>query len=252
LQQAVPVTLHVYNVGKMADVEVLNTVLRQLGTGAYHCGVEVYGLEWSFRDTGPSHRDPAVFSCKPMKCSGHNYSESVRMGWLKMTESEVVRLIKQLRKTWTGHTYDLLRCNCCHFCDEFCKRLGMGGIPTWTNSLASYGAGLSATGTYITSGGKALIDAALDPTKVVAKAMGGCCCEKGQQEGDEDTIVVTMPLGQTVLPASSYSHTHQFQHAVAHPSWTAPDDDDRVTAPYFSSPPAKHPTWIIGEPMPWA
>ncbi|CAE7283269.1 unnamed protein product [Symbiodinium sp. CCMP2592] len=40
--------------------------------------------------------------------------------------------------------YDLLRRNCCHFADDFARRLGVGGIPGWVMRLAKVGAGVEA------------------------------------------------------------------------------------------------------------
>jgi hypothetical protein len=38
---------------------------------------------------------------------------------------------------WPGDSYDFLRRNCCHFCDELCSQLApgnsKGAIPGWLN-----------------------------------------------------------------------------------------------------------------------
>merc|ERR1712194_720802 len=39
---------------------------------------------------------------------------------------------------YPGHDYDLLRRNCTHFADDFCQRLGVGGIPGWIHRLARF------------------------------------------------------------------------------------------------------------------
>ena len=43
---------------------------------------------------------------------------------------------------YPGGDYDLLRRNCCHFADDFARRLGVGGIPSWIMRLAKIGAGV--------------------------------------------------------------------------------------------------------------
>jgi len=133
----VPVTLHVYDLGRATEMQALNSILGVLGTGAFHCGVEVYGREWSF------HYIPygtGVFECAPTKCPAHSFRTSVDMGVTLMSEAEVTQLIRQMRKEWPGTCYDVLRRNCCHSCNDLCIRLGVGPIPGWTISLAGAGA----------------------------------------------------------------------------------------------------------------
>lgn len=142
-----PVTLHIYNVGTSNEVQAINKVLRVLGTGAFHCGVEVYGTEWSYRAT--SFRIPGVFSRRPRDCEGHIYSESVPMGMTMMSFRHVHEAIRVLSEDWLGTKYDLLKRNCCHFCDVFCHVLGVGTIPAWITSLASTGAAIIETRDYI-------------------------------------------------------------------------------------------------------
>jgi len=143
----VPVTLNIYNVGTSEEVRAINKVLRVLGTGAFHCGVEVYDSEWSYRGTGFGM--PGVFSRRPRQCEGHIYSESVSMGVTLMSRRHVHDVIRVLSRDWPGSKYDLLKYNCCHFCDAFCKLLGVGQIPGWITNLASTGAAIMETGEYI-------------------------------------------------------------------------------------------------------
>mmetsp|Transcript_23668 Transcript_23668/g.51763 ORF Transcript_23668/g.51763 Transcript_23668/m.51763 type:complete len:286 (+) Transcript_23668:300-1157(+) len=143
---SVPVTLHIYNLGKSSSAHVVNNLLRQLGTGAFHCGVEVFGVEWSFSDiaTAPGElaRGTGIFCCEPRKCEGHSFSESIPMGKTGLSETDLLKLIHSLKHQWPVYSYHTLRRNCCHFSDEFCRRLGVGGIPTWVMNLANAGAAL--------------------------------------------------------------------------------------------------------------
>lgn len=141
------VTLHVYNVGNHTG-SVVNRFLKPFGTGAFHCGVEVYGWEWSYSDIAhPSYQaGTGIFSCRPRNCEGHSYCESVKLGRTATSEPEVLRLITLLEKDWLVCKYDLLNFNCCHFSDELCQRLRVGGIPTWIMSLAATGASVASTG----------------------------------------------------------------------------------------------------------
>lgn len=135
---AAPVTLHVYHVTGLDAVRRVNKVLRAFGTGAFHAAVEVYGEEWSFgfTDDGGS----GVFACPPRECEAHTYLKSVPMGNVPMPRAEVMKLIQQLAEEWQGEDYDLLHCNCCHFSEELCRRLGVGPLPRWVTNLAGTGA----------------------------------------------------------------------------------------------------------------
>lgn len=121
----------------------MNAILNTMGTGAFHCGVEVHGREWSFQCTP---QGTGVFSCSPRRCHAHSYRTSVDMGKTWLTEREVSLLVEWMRGEWPGHSYDMLTRNCCHFSDELCRRLNVGPIPLWTTSLA--GAGAAVRGAY--------------------------------------------------------------------------------------------------------
>jgi hypothetical protein len=62
------------------------------------------------------------------------------MGETKLSPGEVKQLLECLARAWLGKDYDLLRCNCCHFSDELCKRLGVGTLPSWLTNMADVGA----------------------------------------------------------------------------------------------------------------
>jgi len=52
----------------------------------------------------------------------------------------VLAVLTKLKPDWMGHTYNLLRKNCCFFSHEFAIELGVGAIPEWVYSLADIGA----------------------------------------------------------------------------------------------------------------
>mmetsp|Transcript_81532 Transcript_81532/g.251671 ORF Transcript_81532/g.251671 Transcript_81532/m.251671 type:complete len:234 (-) Transcript_81532:53-754(-) len=127
-----PVSLHVYNCGKLSGLMAANSFLRVLGTGAFHCGVEVHGAEWSYESSG-------ICCCWPRHSSKHIFFESVPMGEVSLTELEVYDIIRSLKEEWGDSCYDILEHNCCHFCDALCRRLGVGGVPSWVTNLAQAG-----------------------------------------------------------------------------------------------------------------
>uniref|UniRef100_A0A7S2FIS2 PPPDE domain-containing protein n=1 Tax=Alexandrium andersonii TaxID=327968 RepID=A0A7S2FIS2_9DINO len=139
----IPVHLNIYDLGTTCGGKILNGLLSPFGTGAFHCGVEILGYEWSFRST-PGWKGNGVFWCEPRRCKGHNYSESILMGYSIRSEVEVLLILQKLMGSWCAADYHVLRRNCCHFSDEVCKRLGVGGIPSRVRNLAD--ASAAATG----------------------------------------------------------------------------------------------------------
>ncbi|CAE7323226.1 unnamed protein product [Symbiodinium natans] len=137
----VPVTVHIYDVTGNGAVQQLNQVFRAVGTGAFHAGVEVYGREYSFgySDDGGS----GIFDCEPKECSSHTYREAVDVGSTRLSADEVAAVLDCMASDWPGCGYDLLRRNCCSFCDALCIELGVGPMPTWVSNLAAAGASLS-------------------------------------------------------------------------------------------------------------
>mmetsp|Transcript_98499 Transcript_98499/g.195380 ORF Transcript_98499/g.195380 Transcript_98499/m.195380 type:complete len:280 (-) Transcript_98499:339-1178(-) len=145
------VLLHVYDVGRLEqlgpqEVKTLNKFLRPLGSGAFHCGVEVYGREWSFK---AEHSGTGVCSCRPRSCESHSFSDTLFMGTTSLSKIEVKALVKVLEVEWPGRSYDSLRRNCCHFCDRLSVCLGTGPLPAWITHLASAGAAILDTGEFL-------------------------------------------------------------------------------------------------------
>uniref|UniRef100_A0A7S1WW80 PPPDE domain-containing protein n=1 Tax=Alexandrium catenella TaxID=2925 RepID=A0A7S1WW80_ALECA len=131
----IPVSLNIYALGTNGAGRFLNSLLSPLGTGAFHCGVEIMGCEWSFRST-PGWKGNGVFWCPPQQCKSHTFVESIHMGYCRMSDVAIMTLVQDLTSSWPAADYHVLRRNCCHFSDEVCKRLGVGGIPHRFMSLA--------------------------------------------------------------------------------------------------------------------
>jgi len=148
------VYVHIYSLGTAGQGQALNSVLRVLGTGAFHCGVEVYGKEWSFR--GRCCSGTGVFASRPQNCEHHTYSETLTLGETSLTGPEVSRLLSILQREWPGTSYDTLRRNCCHFSDKFCRCLGVGSLPPSLTSLANAGVKLVEAGNAIDTHRKSL------------------------------------------------------------------------------------------------
>jgi len=239
------VTLHIYDVGRLEDlgpsgVQALNRCLRPLGTGAFHCGVEVFGQEWSFRSDS---RGTGVDACRPKRCEDHTYSDSMHMGHTPLSKPEVLELIFVLEKEWPGISYDSLRRNCCHFCDTLCVQLGVGHLPPWITNLANVGA--------------ALIDttAALEDTFCSASLFSCVCLRhptpprsdqartKGLLEAQRKEAFAVSPLGYPRIPGRSPVRIQRYRHAflermdameVGGGADEAPCDEGHAEDPVFS------------------
>eukprot|EP00927_Polykrikos_kofoidii_P071960 TRINITY_DN68139_c0_g1_i1.p1 TRINITY_DN68139_c0_g1~~TRINITY_DN68139_c0_g1_i1.p1 ORF type:complete len:277 (-),score=32.86 TRINITY_DN68139_c0_g1_i1:504-1334(-) len=135
-----PVILHVYDLND--HVRGVNSLMKRLGTGLYHGAVEVYGCEWSYGCWGTT---TGVFSCQPTENDAHSYQRSVHIGNTKLSRRQVMKLLDQLKTEWQADDYSLLQRNCTDFCNEFCKRLGVGKVPGWIKSAAGLGARLDDT-----------------------------------------------------------------------------------------------------------
>jgi len=133
------VTLHLYDVSRDSAIEGVNEVLLAVGTGAFHGGVEVYGVEYSY---GYTPSGTGVFEGVPRGCLAHRYRGSLDMGKTGLSQAQVHQLIVQLQQEWPGQDYDLLRRNCVQFSREMVQRLGCGPVPDWVTNLAGAGATL--------------------------------------------------------------------------------------------------------------
>mmetsp|Transcript_162146 Transcript_162146/g.519992 ORF Transcript_162146/g.519992 Transcript_162146/m.519992 type:complete len:236 (+) Transcript_162146:88-795(+) len=134
-----PVMLHIYNASQSGVIHGLNTILKPFGAGAFHSGVEVYDLEWSYSDTSDweDSEVTGVFYSKPRQCEGHTYCQAVALGTTLVAELDVLRIVENLERRWRGDRYHVLEHNCCHFCAELCHLLGVRGLPGWVTNLAS-------------------------------------------------------------------------------------------------------------------
>jgi len=135
----IPVILHIYTASKSGSIQRVNRFTKDIvdAGGVFHGGVEVLGKEYSF---GWTPSGTGVYSTPPGENEMHEYREAIRMGRTSLTKKEVTKILKTMAQDWTGDSYDLIRKNCCHFCEAFCSRLGVGGLPAWVNRFANTGA----------------------------------------------------------------------------------------------------------------
>lgn len=136
-QARAEVVLNLYDWKSNNLVLGLNDRARELGAGAFHAAVEVYGLEWSYSQSC------GVYHLKPRSNDNYEFRESIPMGVTYLSPQQVETLLHQMRKTdWDHEEYTLFYHNCCNFADDFCTRLGVGHIPSWVNNpLSQYNQG---------------------------------------------------------------------------------------------------------------
>jgi len=135
------VKIHIYDVTNTPSeransvIMTVNNLTRDVG-GVFHGAVEICGKEWSF---GFCESGSGVYACLPKLNPAYTYRETIEMGKTDIGMKQLNAILRKMREEWQGNTYDLLGRNCCHFCEEFCKELGLGPIPAWINRFA-YGA----------------------------------------------------------------------------------------------------------------
>ena len=114
----------------------LNKVTNAIGAGGvFHGGIEFDGKEWSF---GHTPVGTGVFWCHPLKNEMYTPKGRVYLGDTALSAAEVLAIAAAMQKEadWMGSKYDLTARNCCHFCHEFAKRLGVRSPPGWLNRMA--------------------------------------------------------------------------------------------------------------------
>ncbi|CAJ1453136.1 unnamed protein product [Effrenium voratum] len=118
-----------------------NTMFNTLG--AFHAAIEVYGEEWAFYRTPNPTSCGVCKSLKPRYHPVHVYRQSVNLGNTNLKDWEVRYLIRgKLAAKWPGGTYELLRRNCIHFCQELALALGVSPVPGWVRGLHETGASI--------------------------------------------------------------------------------------------------------------
>lgn len=126
--------LHVYdvlvpnNANYSAAIKTLNNVLVGMSVGGIlHGAIEVYGFEYSF---GYCPEGTGVYRCPPAQNPMYRYRSAHSLGNTSMSEEDLRGVLRTLTRTWPGPSYDLLKRNCCHFCEEFASilRCVWGGV----------------------------------------------------------------------------------------------------------------------------
>lgn len=128
------VWLHVYDLGPVSK-----WVLNSWSTiGAFHCGVEICGVEVSFQGVSGCGDDTCGLTWHvPKKHPRHVYRESLCMGCSPLGGKALGLLLGHLEEAWLAHTYDVLSRNCSDFAACLCEGLRtLVPFPSWVHGLA--------------------------------------------------------------------------------------------------------------------
>lgn len=131
------VLVRVYDLGQTAFTRGYNSLAKSYG--AFHTGVQVYGKEWSFGMTIDDDFATGITWCIPAQNPDHSFRETLSMGYTQCSPEQVMKILQSMKDDWRGCTYNVLARNCHNFADEFCKKLGVRGLPEWVNTLADTG-----------------------------------------------------------------------------------------------------------------
>mmetsp|Transcript_5011 Transcript_5011/g.5805 ORF Transcript_5011/g.5805 Transcript_5011/m.5805 type:complete len:130 (+) Transcript_5011:128-517(+) len=113
----VEIVLNVY------DLSPANEYAYPIGLGVYHSGVEINGREYTFAGGG------GIFYHSPKNPPGAGaagdiavkFREGVVVGVFQGGQGEIESVISNLKDGFRGDDYNIVRKNCNHFAESFCK-----------------------------------------------------------------------------------------------------------------------------------
>ncbi|CCW62501.1 unnamed protein product [Phytomonas sp. EM1] len=132
-ETAVPVTLNIYSLTEK------NAHFEPLGLGIFHCGVVIYGIEWSYGEVPDNPNASGLFCIRPGKAIGMLF-KTLTLGYTTKSPMQVDTILHRLENEWRSSDYHILHHNCNHFAQRLCDLLSTSEklkIPTWCNRVAS-------------------------------------------------------------------------------------------------------------------
>lgn len=145
--EGVEVWIHIYDLGPVSKY-ILNSWVKDIGVpaaGAFHCGVEVCGVELAFQalpmgcepDSESGKTMSGIWAHEPKKNPAHVYRESVSLGKTTMGITDIQKVIDAMTKTWLARSYHYVNKNCVDFAEELSSGLGVPQpFPQWAHGLA--------------------------------------------------------------------------------------------------------------------
>lgn len=125
-----PVYLNVY------DLSQDNSFLHNFGFGAYHSGLEINGVEYTFGQGGVVSHEP-----KGAEMDGQcKFRERILLGETDMPHSQIERHLSKLRDQFAGETYHIMHRNCNHYTEAVSRAIFRKSVqPAWVNRSANLG-----------------------------------------------------------------------------------------------------------------
>merc|ERR1712070_711403 len=92
------VWLHIYDLGHLSKWILNGWGSKENGLGAFHCGVEVLGVEWSFQAMIDCETDEmtGVMCHTPKSHPRHVYRESIWLGGSPLCANEICNVLARL------------------------------------------------------------------------------------------------------------------------------------------------------------
>lgn len=136
-----PVWVHVYDLGPVAKWTLNSWATSDSHIGAFHCGVEVLGLEFSFQAVAGSKDTPDNISGltwhKPKTHPRHLYRESIPLGLSPLGAMEISALLQQMEGCWPARSYNCITRNCTDFAAKLVTGLKVPvPFPIWVHGIA--------------------------------------------------------------------------------------------------------------------
>ncbi len=119
------------------DLSPYNDALIAFGLGAFHSGVEVGGVEWTYGQGATSAT--GVFSHDPRAVPNARFRTSVLVGTVRATRREIESVVESMKPQWPGRGYHIYKQNCNSFSEALVQRLCGGHLPGYVNRLAYLG-----------------------------------------------------------------------------------------------------------------
>lgn len=120
------------------DMYSMNNYIQALGIGIYHCGIEVYGVEYGYG--GHPFPFSGIFEMTPRDSEElgetFRFKETIEIGKTDFNKAEIEQIVVLLGRDFRGIDYHLMNKNCNSFSSKFSKLICGEDIPSWVNRLA--------------------------------------------------------------------------------------------------------------------
>ena len=125
---ALPIYLNIY------DISCFNKILRFMGIGIYHTGIQIFDTEFAFYPS--DHDRTGVLEESPFSNNKVHFWKQIKLGETILPFREIEEVISELKIEFIASSYDAFDKNCNHFSNEFSKKLLNVEIPGYLNRIS--------------------------------------------------------------------------------------------------------------------